>query len=67
MSQAQAEDRIMENIQNNLIEKLNLASIVALINHKYAVNCDNHEKAEVITEILNDIKLLTLEAKGGIH
>ena len=35
--------------------------IVALINHKYATNCDNEEKAEVLTEVLNDVKLLLMD------
>jgi len=33
-------------------------AIVALLNHKFAVNYDNEDKAEVLTEVLNDVKLL---------
>ena len=35
-----------------------VAAIVALLNHKFAVNYDNEDKAEVLTEVLNDVKLL---------
>ena len=44
--------------EDTLIEAFNVAAIVALLNHKFAVNYDNEDKAEVLTEILNDVKLL---------
>ncbi len=61
----------MEKQMNNhdtLIEAININAVVALINHKYAVNCDNHDKAEVLTEVLNEIKLyLTPAYTQEIH
>ena len=45
--------------QDTLTEAVNcVAAIVALLNHKFAVNYDNEDKAEVLTEVLNDVKLL---------
>lgn len=44
--------------QDTLTDAINVAAIVALLNHKFAVNYDNKEKAEVLTEVLNDVKLL---------
>ena len=56
------------NIDEAIAEVLNINAIVALINQKYAVNCDNHDKAEVLTEVLNDVKLLlTPTANAEIH
>ena len=51
---------------NTLTEAINvgmgpnqcIVAIVALLNHKFAVNYDNEDKAEVLTEVLNDVKLL---------
>ena len=59
----------MENIEEyaNSIAALQVSTITTLINHKYAVNCDNHDKAEVITEILNEIKLLLTPTDGNVH
>ena len=44
--------------KQELTEAFNVAAIVALLNHKFAVNYDNEDKAEVLTEVLNDVKLL---------
>ena len=56
------------NIDETIAEVLNINAIVALINHKFAVNCDNHDKAEVLTEVLNDvILLLTPTANTEMH
>ena len=44
--------------EDTLKEAFNVATIVALLNHKFAVNYDNKDKAEVLTEVLNDVKLL---------
>ena len=41
-----------------LEQAFNVNAIVAILNHKYAVNHDNHDKAEVLTEVLNEVKLL---------
>ncbi len=43
--------------KQDLVEAVHIAGIVAIIDHKFAVNCDNKDKAEVLTEVLNDIKL----------
>jgi phosphoserine phosphatase len=56
------------NIDETIAEVLNINAIIALINQKFAVNCDNHDKAEVLTEVLNDVKLLlTPTANAEIH
>ena len=44
--------------EGTLTDAINVAAIVALLNHKFAVNYDNEDKAEVLTEVLNDVKLL---------
>ena len=43
---------------DTLTDAINVAAIVALLNHKFVVNYDNKDKAEVLTEVLNDVKLL---------
>ena len=56
------------NIDEAIADVLNINAIVALINQKYAANCDNHDKAEVLTEVLNDVKLLlTPTANAEMH
>mgnify|MGYP004054996375 CR=1 FL=1 len=46
------------NMNDTLKEAFNVAAIVALLNQKFTVNYDNEDKAEVLTEVLNDVKLL---------
>ena len=41
-----------------LEQAFNVNAIVAILNHKYAVNHDNEDKVEVLTEVLNEVKLL---------
>ena len=56
------------NIEDTITEVLNINTVIALLNHKFAVNCDNHDKAEVLTEVLNDVKLLlTPTANTEVH
>ena len=56
------------NIEDTITEVLNVNTIIALLNHKFAANCDNHDKAEVLTEVLNDVKLLlTPTANAEMH
>tara|TARA_B100000886_G_C20076068_1_gene347926 strand:- start:305 stop:481 length:177 start_codon:yes stop_codon:yes gene_type:complete len=43
--------------RQDLVEAVHIAGIVALINQKFLVHCEDHEKSELLTEILNDIKL----------
>ena len=45
--------------EDTLTEALNVAAIVALLNHKFAVNYDNEDKAEVLTEVLTSISFMT--------
>lgn len=42
---------------DTLVEAINVAAVIALINQKFAENYDNKDKAEVLTEVLNDVKL----------
>ncbi len=51
---------------DTLTEAINISTVVALINHKYAVNYDNDAKAEVLTEILNELKLYLLPAVSPV-
>ena len=44
--------------QDTLIEALNVNAVIALINQKFAENYENEDKANVLTEVLNDVKLL---------
>ncbi len=43
---------------DTLIEAFNVNAVVALINQKFVENYENKDKAEVLTEVLNDVKLL---------
>ncbi len=43
---------------DTLEEAVNVAALVALLNVKFVENYDNPEKAEVLTELLNDVKLM---------
>tara|TARA_R100001510_G_C7649752_1_gene207212 strand:+ start:930 stop:1106 length:177 start_codon:yes stop_codon:yes gene_type:complete len=54
----------MNNLQDTLVDVININAIVALINHKFAVNCDNEDKAEVLTEVLNEVKLYLMPAEN---
>jgi len=54
--------------QDTLIEAINVAAVVALINQKFVENHESTEKSEVLTEVLNDIKLyLTPLENQEIH
>ena len=56
------------NIEDTITEVLNINTVIALLNHKLAVNCDNHDKAEVLTEVIHDVKLLlTPTANTEVH
>ena len=60
---------ILDDIYSRYIQELqNIDTIVSLINHKAAANCDCDKKMEVITEILQSIKLvLTPVDNNEIH
>tara|TARA_Y100001937_G_scaffold67254_1_gene91996 strand:+ start:10578 stop:10745 length:168 start_codon:yes stop_codon:yes gene_type:complete len=45
-------------MNDTLEEAVNVAALVALLNVKFVENYDNPEKAEVLTEVLNDVKLM---------
>lgn len=45
-------------MNDTLEEAVNVAALVALLNVKFVENYDNPEKAEVLTELLNDVKLM---------
>lgn len=38
-------------------DSLKISYVVALLNQKFVENYDNPAKAEVLTEVLNDVKL----------
>ena len=44
--------------EDTLTEAINVAAVVALINQKFVENYENEDKANVLTEVLNDVKLL---------
>ena len=43
---------------DTLTDAINVAAIVALINQKFVENYENEDKQKVLTEVLNDVKLL---------
>ena len=47
-----------EQILDTLVEAFNVNAVVALINQKFVENYENPDKAEILTEVLNDVKLL---------
>jgi len=66
------ESKLMFNTQtqdmnDTLVDAINVHAIIALINHKYAANCDNHDKAEVLTEVLNEVKLYLMPSDRELH
>jgi hypothetical protein len=46
------------------MEALNLDLIIRMINQKFVENYENKDKAEVLTEILNDVKLYLLPTEN---
>jgi hypothetical protein len=56
-----------QDIRDTLVEAININAVIALINQKYAVNCDNHDKAEVLTEVLNEVKLYLMPSSQELH
>ena len=53
--------------QIELIDAINTAGVVALINQKFIEHANDETKAEVITEILNDIKLYLMPVSNETH
>lgn len=46
------------------MEAPNLDLIIRMINQKFVENYENKDKAEVLTEILNDVKLYLLPTEN---
>jgi len=53
--------------QIELIDAINTAGVIALINQKFIEHANDETKAEVITEILNDIKLYLMPVNNETH
>ena len=53
-------------MHDTLEEAVNVAALVALLNVKFVENYDNPEKAEVLTEVLNDVKLMLQPVETGL-
>ncbi len=53
--------------QIELIDAINTAGVIALINQKFIEHANDESKAEVITEILNDIKLYLMPVNNEMH
>lgn len=54
----------MNENTDTLREAINIAVVIALINQRFAENHENTDKAEVLTEVLNDVKLYLMPATG---
>ena len=53
--------------QTELIDAINTAGVVALINQKFIEHANDETKAQLITEILNDIKLYLMPINNEMH
>ena len=53
--------------QTELIDAINTAGVVALINQKFVEHANDETKAQLITEILNDIKLYLMPINNEMH
>ena len=56
-----------QNLQDTLIEAININAVIALINQKYAETHENKDKAEVLTEVLNEVKLYLMPSSQELH
>ena len=52
------------NLRDTLVDVININAAVALINQKFTENVDNEDKAEVLTEVLNEIKLYLMPTEN---
>lgn len=52
------------NLRDTLVDVININAAVALINQKFTENFDNEDKAEVLTEVLNEIKLYLMPTEN---
>ena len=46
------------------MEALNVEIIIRLLNQKFVENYENQDKADLLTEILNDVKLYLLPTEN---
>jgi len=53
--------------QSAIIDAINTAGVVALINQKFIEHANDETKAQLITEILNDIKLYLMPINNEMH
>jgi hypothetical protein len=61
-------DRIFDDfLTNRVVQGALFADFVALLNMKVCENTDNDIKMEVLTEILNDVKLFMLNTQSTEH
>ena len=67
MQELQAMNNNQTTSQIELIDAINTAGVVALINQKFIEHANDETKAEVITEILNDIKLYLMPVSNETH
>jgi hypothetical protein len=61
------EERTTDDLRDTLIEAINISAVIALINQKFVENHENPAKAEVLTEVLNDVKLYLMPSDQELH
>jgi hypothetical protein len=61
-------DRIFDDfLTNRVVQGALFADFVALLNMKARANIDDDIKMEILTEILNDVKLFMLNTQSTEH
>jgi len=56
-----------QHLRDTIVEAININAVIALINQKYAETHENHDKAEVLTEVLNEVKLYLMPGNQELH
>jgi hypothetical protein len=56
-----------QDLRDTLAEAININAVIALINQKYAETHENKDKAEVLTEVLNEVKLYLMPSSQELH
>jgi hypothetical protein len=56
-----------QDMRDTLVDAININAVIALINQKYAETHDNKDKAEVLTEVLNEVKLYLMPSSQEVH
>ena len=46
-----------QDIRESIIDAVNTSAVIAIVNQKFAEVHDHPEKAEVLSELLNELKL----------